>query len=182
MLLFKNMNLIVGLGNPGEKYKNTRHNAGFQAIDQIAEAFQFPKFFLQSNVKISKGKINQKEIILAKPEMFMNNSGKAIKSLFLKYKIRSVKNIIIIHDDIDIPLGEFKIQENRGSGGHKGVQSAIDAFGAKDFKRIRIGICPQTGKPKETERFVLQKFAKREEEILKIIMPEITKRIEEIIE
>lgn len=179
------MILIAGLGNPGPKYENTRHNVGFKAIDKIAEGFQFPNFESQPifNAKISKGKIAEKEVILAKPQSFMNNSGKAVKSLVrsLVSKRSEAKllsnNMIVIHDDLDLPLGEIKIAKDRGSAGHKGVQSIIDTLGTKDFIRFRIGVLPKSGKPKQADKFVLQKFTKEEEKILQKV---IEKTIEAI--
>lgn len=144
------MKLIVGLGNPGEKYKNTRHNVGFMVLDQLEK--EKPEGF-----------------ILAKPNTFMNLSGPAVKKLTKRYSLNA-DELIVIHDDIDIPIGEFKIQKGRGAAGHKGVQSIIDALKTKDFWRLRIGICPQKGKPENVEKFVLQNFTKEEKEILKKIM------------
>ncbi len=140
------MILIVGLGNPGKKYEKTRHNIGHLLVDRLV--------FL-----------NQKGIILQKSKSFMNESGKTVKLLIKKYKLKT-KNIIIIHDDLDLPLGKIRIVKNRGSAGHRGVESIIQELKTKDFARIRIGIQPKMGKPHNPEKFVLQKFTKEEEEIL----------------
>ena len=152
------MILIVGLGNPGKKYQDTRHNIGFGVIDK-----------LQS--------LNLKKVILAKPKTFMNLSGKAVKSLIKKYKIPTA-NLWVIHDDIDLPLGKIRIVKNRGAAGHKGVESIIKELGTKNFVRFRIGICPKTGKPKNPENFVLQKFNKEEKEIIKEVIKKTAKAIE----
>jgi len=141
------MLLIIGLGNPGKKYEKTRHNVGYRVIDELAR--NKPTGF-----------------VLAKPQTFMNESGKAVKALVKNYKLKT-KNLIVVHDDIDLPLGEFKISFNRGSAGHKGVQSVINELETKDFQRIRIGICPVAGKPKNVEKFVLQNFTKEEERAIK---------------
>ncbi|OGZ23442.1 MAG: hypothetical protein A3A08_00305 [Candidatus Nealsonbacteria bacterium RIFCSPLOWO2_01_FULL_41_9] len=155
------MILIVGLGNPGKKYEKTRHNIGSRVVGEL-EA------------------LNLQNIILAKPSTFMNESGKAVKRLIQKSKIK-IQNLIVVHDDIDIPLGEFKIQKNSGSAGHKGVESIIKELGTKNFHRIRIGICPETGKPKQVDKFVLQNFTKVEEKILKGVIKIIIEKINEII-
>ena len=152
------MILIVGLGNPGQKYKKTRHNVGHQVIDK------FPK---------------RKRVILFKPSVFMNQSGKAVKRLITNSQL-PITNLWIIHDDIDIPLGKFKIQKGRGSAGHKGVESIIRELKTKDFWRVRIGICPEAGKPKNVEKFVLQKFTKEEEKILKEVIKEAIQKINEL--
>jgi len=154
------MILIVGLGNPGKKFQNTRHNVGFKVIDELK-------------------KEKPEGVVLAKPKTFMNQSGKAVRKLMSKIKCQ-MSNLWVIHDDIDIPIGKFKISFGRGSAGHKGVQSIIDELGTKDFWRLRIGICPKTGKPKNVEKFVLQKFTKKEEktikEVIKKVIPEITQK------
>ena len=162
------MKLIIGLGNPGEEYQKTRHNAGFLAVDKIvSQCSDIPTFNFRPKFKaeISQGIINNKKVILVKPMTFMNNSGQAVQAVLDYYKINP-KNIIIIHDDLDIPLGEFKISKNKNSGGHKGVQSIIDCLGTKDFMRIRIGIDTERNKKIPTEKFVLEKF--NEEEMRKI--------------
>jgi PTH1 family peptidyl-tRNA hydrolase len=173
------MFLIVGLGNPGKKYQNTRHNIGFRAVDEIATNFQFTIFSFQSifNAKISKGKIANKKIILVKPQTFMNLSGKAVKILHTKYHIPYTK-LLVLHDDIDLPLGKIRIVKNRGAAGHKGVESIIKELKSKNFVRFRIGICPKTSKPKNPEKFVLQKFNKEEEKIVKEVIKKTVEAIE----
>lgn len=162
--------LIAGLGNPGKKYEKTRHNVGFWAINQIADNFQFSVFNFQLTFRaqIAEGTINRQKVLLAKPQTFMNNSGEAVKKIADYYKIKP-EDIWIVHDDIDLPLGEFKISRGQGSAGHKGVQSIIDELGTKDFNRIRVGICPASGKPANVEDFVLQKFTKEEETVKNIL-------------
>ena len=137
------MFLIVGLGNPGKKYERTRHNVGFMVLDTLKE-------------------VELPNAVFAKPQTFMNNSGKAVKSLLTKYQILNTKSLTVIHDDIDIPLGKVKVSFGRGSAGHKGVESMIKELGTKDFTRIRIGIQPTKGKPKDVETFVLKNFTKQE--------------------
>lgn len=163
------MVIIVGLGNPGKRYKNTRHNVGFQAVDEFARENDFPEFKLSKkfNALVSE----EENIVLVKPQTFMNESGKAVKAL-LKNTRKTV--LVVIHDDIDLPLGKIRISENRGSAGHKGVESIIKEIGTKDFTRFRIGVSSKTGKPKDVEKYVLQKFNKGEEEIIKQVIQEIT--------
>ena len=179
------MILIVGLGNPGPKYKSTRHNIGFMTIDNLQltiDNFSNWKLDKKSNSLIASGQMSmvngQKlKVILAKPQTFMNLSGKSVKSLVNFYKITR-PGLVVIHDDIDIPLGKIRIVKNRGAAGHKGVESIIRELGIKDFWRVRIGICPKAGKPKNIEKFVLQKFNKKEEEILKKIIEKSIEAIE----
>jgi len=148
------MKLIVGLGNPGKKYAKTRHNIGFRVIDELEKSFDTAQ---------------DKNLIFLKPDTFMNNSGRAVRSLTTKYKIQTT-NVIVVHDDIDLPFGKIRVSKNSSSAGHKGVQSIIDALGTKDFTRVRIGIKPLH--EIDTTKFVLKNFTKTEEKQL----PEIIKK------
>jgi len=148
------MKLIVGLGNPGEKFRNTPHNIGFAVVDEFARENNFPGFKLK---KKSKALISKKEgILLIKPLTFMNESGKSIKEI-LSQNRDQIEEIIVIHDDIDLPLGKIKIVKDRGSAGHKGVESIIKEVGRDNFVRIRVGVVPASGKPEKPEKFVLNK-------------------------
>ncbi len=160
------MTLIIGLGNPGENFDSTPHNVGFDVIEAFVKENGFSEFKLQkkSEALISSGVINGTKIIVAKPQTFMNNSGKTAKSLVGKNKEQEV---IVVHDDIDLAFGRIKISKNRGSAGHKGVESIIEAIGNENFVRVRIGVMPAEGKPKEPEKFVLKKIEIPENVILK---------------
>ena len=161
------MKLIIGLGNSGEKYIKTRHNLGFIVTEELAEKIKVDNWKEEKQFKadIAQGIYNNEKIILAKPQTFMNNSGNSVKSIADYYKINS-ENILVIHDDIDLELGEIRIQKNRGSAGHNGVQSIINYLKTKDFIRIRIGIKPIEKEILEAEKFVLEKFSRYEEEIV----------------
>jgi PTH1 family peptidyl-tRNA hydrolase len=188
------MKLIIGLGNPGKEYEKTRHNAGFLAVDKIASGIQYSVFSIQPkfNAEISQGIIDDEKIMLVKPMTFMNNSGQTVRAILDYYKINP-EDIIVIHDDLDIPLGEYKISEDRGSAGHKGVQSVIDCLGTKEFARIRIGIgTKQAGRTTSsdlpvvenkkipTEKFVLEKFSGNEMEIIEKVIDEVNNKIVEL--
>jgi PTH1 family peptidyl-tRNA hydrolase len=175
------MKLLVGLGNPGEKFKKTRHNVGFMALDMISSKIQSSGWRIQSNfnAEISEASINGEKILLAKPQTFMNESGNAVRAIANYYKINTV-DIIIIHDDLDIAIGKYKIARDRTSAGHKGVQSIIDHLGTKDFTRIRIGIeIPECKIP--TEKFVLENFTKEEEKMINEIIEKTWTEIEILI-
>ena len=188
--------LIVGLGNPGEKYEKTRHNLGFMAVDNIRTQIQGFSCWREEKkllAKISEGEIESKKVILAKPQTFMNLSGKSVKILTKTYNPEP-KNLIIIHDDIDLLLGKIKIATGRGAAGHKGVESIIKALGtpkeaaeatptrqAKNLVRFRIGIQPKSGKPKNVEKFVLQKFNNEEEKIINEVIKKTAEAIETIL-
>ncbi len=175
--------LLVGLGNPGNQYQKTPHNVGFVFLEKYRQENSFPewKFFKKFNAFISKKKKGEETIYLALPQTFMNNSGESVQKILSFYKIPSSK-LIIVHDDIDIPLGSFKIQKNKGTAGHNGIKSIIEKIKTKDFQRIRIGINPKikNGKSElkqKTEKFVLQNFTAKEIKILETIFQEISKSL-----
>ncbi|MCX6760530.1 MAG: aminoacyl-tRNA hydrolase [Candidatus Nealsonbacteria bacterium] len=185
------MILIVGLGNPGEKYENTRHNVGFMVVEQLRKDLNLADFdfdkksnsFFSKNIDqlIIKLDASRKiDLFIVKPDTFMNLSGQAVSSLINFYKINEA-NKIIIHDDIDLLIGQIKISKDRGSAGHKGVESIIKNLGTKNFIRIRIGIKPKSGKPKKTEDFVLKKFSKEEKEVINEIILKSVEAIRAII-
>ncbi|MFC1663979.1 aminoacyl-tRNA hydrolase [Patescibacteria group bacterium] len=173
------MFLIVGLGNPGQKFQKTRHNLGFEVIDEFSKENGFPEFKISKKFKslVSEGSLDKKKIILAKPQIFMNNSGKSVRSLIDFYKIKKM-NLILVHDDIDLALGKIKISKGRGAAGHKGVESVILELKTKNFVRFRIGINNLKSEIKSTERFVLKKFSKEEQKIVKEIIGKTAKAIE----
>jgi PTH1 family peptidyl-tRNA hydrolase len=187
------MKVIVGLGNPGKKFERTRHNLGFMVIESLKSEFKHFSDWKKSKKllsKISEGKIDSERVILVKPQTFMNDSGKAVKSLIRNFLLNKTmkelsKCLFVIHDDIDIPLGKIKISVGRGSAGHKGVQSIIEEIGTKNFVRFRIGIKPnskfkmQNAKLKfKIQNYVLEKFNKEEEKILKEVFERACRAIE----
>ena len=176
------MMVFAGLGNPGEKYKNTRHNIGFLVLDEFAEKNNFPEFEIKKffNSAVSEKILNNEGIILAKPLTFMNRCGESLKKLRDEYKIKN-EDLFLVHDDIDLPLGKIRISKSRGAAGHKGVESAIKELKTKSFTRLRIGIRPKAGKPKNTERFVIKSFLRDEEETKKEVIKKSGKALEAII-
>ena len=178
------MVLIVGLGNPGKKFEKTRHNIGFRVVEELAKGKGFSDFRLEKKFKalVSEGTFDNNKVILALPETFMNESGKAVKLLTKPYNLNP-NNLIIVHDDIDLSLGKIKISIARGAAGHKGVESIIRELKTKDFIRFRIGIKSQkieNGRQK-IEAFVLQKFTKEEEKIVKEVIEKTVEAIKIVI-
>lgn len=178
------MKIIVGLGNPGKKYQNTRHNVGFLAVDEFARRNNFPGFKMSKKFEalILEEIFNGEKIILAKPQIFMNNSGRAVRKIISNSKLQ-IANLIVVHDDIDLPLGSIKIVQNRGSAGHKGVESVIKELGKRDFIRLRIGIKPKQFRALSygAEKFVLRQFTKKEEKIIKGIIEKSVLALETLI-
>jgi len=160
------MIIIIGLGNPGEQYKNTRHNVGFMAIDAFAKINNFPEFKLQkkSNALISEKLFGDEKIILAKPQTFMNESGKAVRAITKPYSLNPKPLVAVIHDDIDLAIEKIKIVQERGSAGHKGVESIIKSIGNDGLIRFRVGI----GSEENTlaENIVLKNFSAEEQKII----------------
>ncbi len=166
----KRIRLVVGLGNPGNTYKNTRHNVGFMMVDQIAEAFSIALVKQKFDTIFGRGSIDGVEVILAKPTAFMNISGPRVQKIAGYYRILS-EDMLIVHDDIDLAFGRIKIKEKGGDGGHKGVRSIIDAFGGGGFTRLRIGV----GRPEagvSAADYVLGKFTIKEKKVLHRIITE----------
>lgn len=161
------MKLVVGLGNIGDKYCFTRHNAGFMAIDKWALMNDL-SFKEEKKLKcfMTKFKFNGEDVILAKPTTFMNLSGEAVAALMNYYKI-DVKDLLVVFDDLSIDLGRLRFRPNGSDGGHNGIKSIIKHINTKDFARLKIGIGPQP--PIPAENFVLQNFDNKEllKEVLK---------------
>ncbi len=186
------MKLIVGLGNVGSEYEDTRHNLGFMIVDKIAKEseteFDFDK---KINAEIGKGRFNDKSVILAKPHTFVNKSGEAVKKLKTKYKLKN-EDIILIHDDLDIEFGNFKLSLGKDSGGHRGVQSVIDHLKTNKFWRLKIGTANRKlaalrhqkvlkDKKDSVAGFVLSKFTPAEQAELKKIIKEALGRLSQVL-
>src|SRR3989344_2338451 len=178
--------IIVGLGNPGEEYENTRHNVGRMALEHFAKTHDLPALMEDPEGKqasygagrkklasVSKGKIGKEMVVLVAPDTYMNKSGNAVDK-YVKSK-KAAERLIVVYDDLDLPLGTMKVSFDRGSGGHKGLESVIRAVKTKKFTRVRIGISPTTaagktkkpGGDKEVLDFILTKFRPTEMELLR---------------
>lgn len=155
--------LIVGLGNPGNKYARTRHNIGFSVVDRLSGEYNIPLQEKDAYV-IGKGAIEGNQIVLLKPLAFMNRSGLAVKKILKKSTIQP-NELIVIHDDLDLEPGMLKIRKNGSSGGHRGVESIIQEIGTKDFIRVKVGIGRDNDMP--VEQYVLSNFRPAEKNIVK---------------
>jgi PTH1 family peptidyl-tRNA hydrolase len=156
------MKIIVGLGNPGKKYLKTRHNLGFMVIDRLAQQLEMECIQKKFQSLFCKKSVDQEEVILLKPQTFMNLSGVAVKEAVDMYKC-PLQDLMVICDDLDIPLGEIRIRRSGGCGGHRGLESIADSMGSTNFSRLRIGIGrPTNGDPSD---YVLSVFSKEEEHV-----------------
>ncbi|MBR4127345.1 MAG: aminoacyl-tRNA hydrolase [Alphaproteobacteria bacterium] len=142
------MFLVVGLGNPGSEYKNNRHNIGFMAADELFRRYHFSAWRKKFQGEVAEGEIDGNKVLLLKPQTYMNNSGEAVQSAMAFYKI-PVQNVVVIHDEMDCPVGKLKSKVGGGAGGHNGIKS-IDSHCSPDYTRIRVGV----GRPLHGEQVV----------------------------
>jgi len=159
-----NVILIAGLGNPGRCYGKTRHNAGFMVVDDISRAFDIPLHRQRYDALFGRGSIEETEVLLAKPMGFMNNSGPPIQRLARFFRV-PVKDLLVIHDDVDLAYGRLKVLAGSSHVGHKGIRSLTTAFGSGGYTRLRIGVGPPADGIDITDH-VLGEFTPAEEEIL----------------
>lgn len=160
--------LLVGLGNPGREYRGNRHNVGFMTIDRLSEVLGIKIGKVQSKALVGNGLWQGRKIILAKPQTYMNLSGGAIGSLQRYYKV-PFEQLIVAHDDLDLPVGTLRLRPGGGSAGQKGVESTINQLGTQSFPRLRIGIGRPPGQM-DAATYVLQDFTKFDQEILQITL------------
>lgn len=157
------MKLIVGLGNPGKEYENTRHNIGFNIINLYLEKYNLVLDKNKFDGKYTKTNINNEDVILLEPQTYMNLSGKCVKKIVDFYKIKP-EDILVIQDDLDLNIGRIKLKQNSSSGGHNGIKNIEEELNTKNIKRLKIGI--SNDKLIDTKDYVLGKFNKEEKEIL----------------
>ncbi|HLE14911.1 MAG TPA: aminoacyl-tRNA hydrolase [Anaerolineales bacterium] len=167
--------LIAGLGNPGREYRENRHNIGFMALDRLAVRLGLSYSRLESKALLTKGEHQGRRLLLAKPQTYMNLSGQAVGALLRYYKV-PLENLLVIYDDVDLPLGSLRLRPGGGSSGQKGMASIIERLGSQDFPRLRIGIGRPPGRM-EAAAYVLEDFSRQEAEVL----PEILDRSAEAV-
>ncbi len=160
--------LLVGLGNPGREYRETRHNVGFMAVDRLCASFGIKLSRLQSKALTGSGQWASHKIVLAKPQTFMNLSGQAVSSLLRFYKV-PLPQLLVIHDDIDLPVGTLRIRPDGGSAGQRGLASIIQQLGTQEFPRLRIGVGRPPGQ-KEAADYVLKGFTSSDQELITIVL------------
>ena len=156
------MKIIIGLGNPGRKYERTRHNAGFLAIDELARGLRFDLTQEKYHALVGRGRIGGEDVLLAKPQTFMNESGRSVGAI-LRYTYAKPADLIVLHDELDLPLGTVRVKAGGGHGGHNGLRSLIEHLGSTDFVRVRIGV----GRPapgQDAADYVLSPFLAGERE------------------
>ena len=175
----ENTYIIVGLGNPGKKYDNTRHNMGFMAVDYLAEEMKGSINKIKHQSLIAETRVGNKKVVLAKPQTFMNLSGNSVAALVKFYKI-PIENLIVIYDDIDIGFKELRIREKGSAGTHNGMRSIVSSLGKTEFPRVRMGIGKDDVIP--LYEFVLSKFSKADLKSMEIFLKSAGEAAVEIIE
>ncbi|QQR83766.1 aminoacyl-tRNA hydrolase [Candidatus Peregrinibacteria bacterium] len=168
------MKLIVGLGNPGKQYENTRHNVGFKAMDFLVKHFELGTFKLQEKFKahVLEGSIGGEKLIFAKPVTFMNLSGESVQLLSSFYKIAPA-DVMVLYDEVALPFGTLRVRKDGSSAGHNGVKSLIQSLGTDAFVRVRIGIEPLTPFRGELSDYVLGKLTDEELKKLETVIAEL---------
>ena len=177
------MKLIVGLGNPGQVYVHNRHNIGFICLKHLARTQGIKLDKKQGKARIGRGEVAGVEAVLARPQTYMNLSGESVVLLVRKFDIK-LDDLLVIHDDLDLPLGKIRISRSSGSGGHKGVGSIIHSLGSQDFSRLRVGIgrpVPLSGHSQIGEDdiicYVLNDFTGEEKEVIKSVIPIVSEAV-----
>jgi PTH1 family peptidyl-tRNA hydrolase len=178
------MKLIVGLGNPGFIYARNRHNIGFMCISHLAKAHDIRFDKTQGHARTGLGKVGGHKALLARPQTFMNTSGEAVSRLARKFNIGPA-DLLVIHDDLDLPLGKIRLRLGGSSGGHKGIDSITNHLGTQDFYRVRVGIgrpdigeVPAADKEAAVIAYVLSDFTAEEKKIIDKAIPEVSQAIE----
>jgi PTH1 family peptidyl-tRNA hydrolase len=177
------MKLIVGLGNPGKEYTVSRHNVGFMCINYFGKQYKIPTESKKAHARTGEGEVEGVKVVLAKPFTFMNRSGSSVKELLRKYDLNP-EDLIVVHDDMDLPLGKIRIRVGGSSAGHKGINSIIAELGAPEFARIRVGIGhPEVpdeergeGSPNVVD-YVLNGFSSDERQVLNKVIARVCEAI-----
>lgn len=174
------MKLVVGLGNPGIEYQFTPHNLGFLAIDRIAERCGAPVDNRHCRSLTGRARIAGQEVLLAKPETYMNLSGLAVQELVKEYEADPQRDLVLIYDELDLPMGTLRIRERGSSAGHKGVESVIGALGTQEILRIRLGVAPDY-EVRDGARYALSQLKKKQLPLLDEMLDQAAEALETIL-
>jgi peptidyl-tRNA hydrolase, PTH1 family len=179
------MKLIVGLGNPGYLYARHRHNIGFMCVSQLAKQYKIPFDRKQGAARTGIGAISRFQVVLARPQTYMNASGESVHSLMKKLN-SAAEDLIVIHDDLDLPVGKIRLRQGGSSGGHRGIESIIQRIGTRDFYRVRVGIGrpesdSDTAKEEAVISYVLSDFTDDEKKIIDETIPKACDAVADIL-
>ncbi len=174
------MKLIVGLGNPGIEYQFTPHNMGWLAIDRIADRQQVKVANRHSRALTARTRIGEHDVLLAKPETFMNLSGLCVRELLDEYGADATQDLVVLYDELDLPLGSIRIRERGSAAGHNGITSVIGAVGTQEVRRIRIGIDPERERD-SGKQYVLSQWRKKDLEVVDRVLDTVAEAVEMIL-
>ncbi len=174
------MKLIVGLGNPGDEYQYTPHNLGFLTIDRIANGLGIEVRNRQCRALTARATIAGEPVVLAKPETYMNLSGLSVRELVAEHQVDVKSGLVVVYDELDLPLGAIRIRQRGSSAGHNGMESILDALGTDEFLRIRLGIAPDH-KVADSVKYVLTPFRKAQEKVVDEILDTAVQAVEVIL-
>lgn len=171
--------VIVGLGNPGDEYEETRHNAGFMVVDRLARRIGCEVHGKQYGARVGRGRLGDQELLLVEPQSYMNLSGDPVRKAVSDQGLEDLRKLIVVHDELDLPVGRLKLVFDRGAGGNKGVASIISSLGTKAFTRVRVGI----DKPprSQTVDWVLTRFSKSEWQVMDATIDRAVAAIEAVV-
>jgi PTH1 family peptidyl-tRNA hydrolase len=172
--------IVVGLGNPGEEYENTRHNAGFMVVDLLAENLRVSYWKDEAGAKVGLVRFGDEDLVLAKPQTFMNLSGKAVAKLARTYDARP-EDVIVVHDDLALPEETVRVKRGGGHGGHNGLRSLSDALGTGEYVRVRLGIGRPPGR-QDAADYVLDPMRKETAERLSAMVPHAAQAVVHVLE
>ena len=172
--------LIVGLGNPGREYRETRHNAGYMVVDGLCQAFSIRLARLQSKALIGSGAWETNRIVMAKPQTYMNLSGQCVASLLRFYKT-PLEQLLVIHDDLDLPVGTLRMRPAGGSAGQRGLASIIQQLGTQDFPRLRIGIGRPPGQMDPAD-YVLERFTASDKVVIPLLLDRAVEAVKDFLQ
>lgn len=169
------MKIIVGLGNPGRKYDGTRHNVGWWALDHLADVWRFAPWRHEGDALVADGTVGEERVRLLKPQTFMNLSGVAIRPYMRRLEFSGLHNLLVLVDEVAIPIGSLRLRAAGSAGGHNGLKSIESTLGTRDYARLRIGIAPADGTrpPGDLADFVLEHFAAPERDVIQAQLPKI---------
>ena len=176
----RSMKVIVGLGNPGDRYRNTRHNIGFQCIDTLARRWGIDLKERRAKAILGRGRHLERDVVLAKPRTFMNRSGDAVTYLVARFGVKPA-DIVVIYDEMDLPVGKIRIRPGGGPAGHNGIRSIIGELHTQEFPRVRVGI----GQPESKEgqvSHVLNRFANDEEPVIAEVIQRVVEALDCLME
>jgi len=172
--------LIVGLGNPGERYARTRHNVGFRSVETLAERHSLTFRQQRANSQLAEGIIHGQRVVLVKPQIYMNLSGQAVSALRNWYKIDLAHELLVIYDDLDLPFARIRIRERGSAGTHNGMRSIVAQLGTTEFPRLRVGIGQPPGKMDAAD-YVLSRFTPEEEAVLPDVLARVADAVDVIL-